>query len=441
MAALTSSSPPPGTSALLHRLQLRANDMIKESALDSSDALRALPSEIRLTELPWVTRRTLSTVFRALGDNVAPSAHELRPAREIAVQRADEGVPLSVVIRNWQAGFQRFWTEAAALARPEEGAEVAYLGTALISLFGTFSATLVDAYEQEQMILDSEKSSAGHLVARMILDGQEARPYADRFRIELAAEYHVLALAIAPTTDELVDDATGRLVAGRRKMRSMLSLPEFRRATSILTTLGPAGGHLLLPADPHATASTLAAAAELVERIRSSVGVAVRAGLVETVAIADVPSAGTLAAEVLRLSAGHRSERSVYRLADVALDFQLTRPGPAADHVGAVLAPIEPFPELIAFLQEYLRCDMDRGRTARALGVHPNTINNRLHRVASLSGIDPSGFVGVMAFGAALTVAASTPRDEVSGGFTGKSRKPANQSGISDDDGDRTRPA
>ncbi|NED70722.1 PucR family transcriptional regulator, partial [Streptomyces sp. SID10244] len=60
-------------------------------------------------------------------------------------------------------------------------------------------------------------------------------------------------------------------------------------------------------------------------------------------------------------------------------------------------------------------------RTARALGVHPNTINNRLHKVTSLSGVDPSSFVGVMAFGAALTVAADTPGDEVPGVFTGKS--------------------
>ncbi|MYR07737.1 hypothetical protein GTV32_16150 [Gordonia sp. SID5947] len=409
MAALTPTPPPAGTADLLNRLHARAAGMIKQSALDSSDALSALPPEIRLTELPWVTRRTLTTVFRSLGGNVTPNAEELRPAREIAVQRADEGVPLSVVIRNWQRGFERFWNEATSLSRSDEKDEMAYLGAALISLFGIFSATLVDAYEQEQVILDSEKSGAGHLVARMILDGQEAHPYADRFRIELADEYHVLALEIASTPDELVEDATGRLVAGRRKMRKILSLSEFRRTNPTLTTLGPAGGHVLMPVDPDGSSLAHTLAGELVERIRSSVGVPIRAGLVENVPIADVPDAGKLASEVLRLSGRQRARHTVARLDDVALEYQLTRPGPANDHLRGVLAPFDQSPDLITFLEEYLRCDMDRKRTARSLGVHPNTVNNRLHRVASLSGIDPTGFEGVMTFGAALTAAHGTP--------------------------------
>ncbi|MGK2320695.1 PucR family transcriptional regulator [Gordonia rhizosphera] len=409
MTVLTPTPPPAGTGDLLNRLQGRAAEIIKHSSWDTSEVLRTLPPEIRLTEVPWVARRNLSAIFRALRDNATPSDDELRPARAIAVQRADEGVPLSVVIRNWQRGFEGFWSEAASIARPEETAEIAYLGAALISLFGAYSATLVDAYEQEKVILDSEKSSAGHLVARMILDGQEARPYADRFRIELAAEYHVLALAIASTPEEQVEDATGRLVAGRRKMRRILSLPEFHRTNPTLTTLGPAGGHLLMPVDPNSRSSADVVAGALVERIRSSVDVPIRAGLVEAVPIADVPSAGTLASEVLRLSSAHRSERTIYRLADVALAYQLTRPGPASEHLRSVLEPLEPFPDLITFLQDYLRCDMDRARTARTLGVHPNTVNNRLHKVASLCGIDPAGFEGVMAFGAALIVANSTP--------------------------------
>lgn len=416
MSILSPTPPPVGTDELLNRLQSRASDMARRSSLDNADALRALPPEIRVTELPWVTRRTLSTVFGSLRRNESPTGDELRPAREIAVQRADEGVPLSVVVRNWERGFQRFWSDASAAADPADADIMAYLGTALLALFGTFTATLVDAYEQEQVVLASETSSAGHLVARMMLDGQEARPYADRFRIELHGGYHVLALQIASMPDELVDDATGRLVAGRRKMRKILTLAEFRRSSPTLTTLGPAGGHVLLPVDPDSAASAYEIATQLVDRIRSAVDVDIRAGLVAEVPIGEVSRAGHLATEVLHLSAGHRAGHAVYLLDDVALEFQLTRPGPALDHIRDALTPIEPFPELIEFLECYLDCDMDRGRTAKTLGVHPNTVNNRLHKVASLTGIDPTGFAGVMAFGAALAVRKHLPEEDVAAG-------------------------
>ncbi|AZG47152.1 PucR family transcriptional regulator [Gordonia insulae] len=404
MAALSTAAPPPRTGELLKRVQTRVSELVRQSALDDTDMLRSLPPEIRQTELPSVTRRNLSVILRAVAENAGPRDEDLRPAREIAVQRADEGVPLSLVIRNWQRGFRRLWDEATAVALADETAEVEYLGTALLSLFGTYTATLVEAYEQEQVVLGSEKSGAGHLVARMVLDGQDARPYADRFQIELVAQYSVLALDIAPMPEEAVDDTTGRLVAGRRKMRKILELADFRRSRALITTLGPAGGHILLPIDTDEDTSPYDTACDLVGRIRSAVGVPLRAGIVESVPIAEIPSAGQLASEVLRLSAMRDGDGAVYRLADVALDYQLTRPSPARAPLADVLEPIQPFPELIEFLECYLRCDMDRGRTARALAVHPNTINNRLHRVASLTGVNPGGFEGVMIFGAALAV-------------------------------------
>ncbi|MYR07743.1 hypothetical protein GTV32_16180 [Gordonia sp. SID5947] len=394
MRSLSPAPPPAGVEQLLKRLQTRVSELIRQSTLDDADLLRSLPSEIRQTELPSVTRRNLAVILRSIAENVGPDDEDLQPAREIAVQRADEGVPLSLVIQNWQRGFRRLWDEVSAVAHADETAEVTYLGTALLALVGTYTTTLAEAYEQEQVVLGSEKSGAGHLVARMLLDGQDARPYADRFQIELVKQYSVLALEIESTPDELVDDTTGRLVAGRRKMRKILGLTDFRRTRSMISTLGPAGGHLLLPVDPDDASTPYDTACDLVDRIHSAVGVMLRAGLVECVDVAELPSAGVLSTEVLRLSAGHPSERTVYRLADVALAYQLSRPSAAREHLRGMLAAVEPFPELIEFLECYLRCDMDRGRTARALAVHPNTVNNRLHRLTSLTGVDPSGFEG-----------------------------------------------
>ncbi|MFE9144968.1 helix-turn-helix domain-containing protein [Streptomyces tubercidicus] len=52
----------------------------------------------------------------------------------------------------------------------------------------------------------------------------------------------------------------------------------------------------------------------------------------------------------------------------------------------------------------FLDCDLDRRRTAQALNVHPNTVDNRLARAAQLTGLDPHTTHGVQLFGAALTL-------------------------------------
>ena len=45
-----------------------------------------------------------------------------------------------------------------------------------------------------------------------------------------------------------------------------------------------------------------------------------------------------------------------------------------------------------------------RRRTAQALGVHANTVDNRLDRVAALTGLDPRTTRGLQLLGAALVV-------------------------------------
>ncbi|MDN5765069.1 MAG: helix-turn-helix domain-containing protein [Humibacillus sp.] len=53
-------------------------------------------------------------------------------------------------------------------------------------------------------------------------------------------------------------------------------------------------------------------------------------------------------------------------------------------------------------LETFLSSNLDRGRTARALQVHPNTVNNRLKRIADLVGLDPGTTSGAAELSAAL---------------------------------------
>jgi PucR C-terminal helix-turn-helix domain len=61
-------------------------------------------------------------------------------------------------------------------------------------------------------------------------------------------------------------------------------------------------------------------------------------------------------------------------------------------------------------LRELYQADLDRGRTARRLGVHRSTLDYRLNRVEQLAGISPTSVQGILLFATArAATAASEP--------------------------------
>jgi DNA-binding PucR family transcriptional regulator len=90
-------------------------------------------------------------------------------------------------------------------------------------------------------------------------------------------------------------------------------------------------------------------------------------------------------------------------LADVLLEYQLSRPSDALPALGALLDPLERNTDLIRTLEVYLANDLDRRRAAAQLHVHPNTLDYRLRRIVELTGIDPSTARGLQLMGAALS--------------------------------------
>ncbi|WP_433324866.1 PucR family transcriptional regulator [Spirillospora sp. CA-294931] len=60
-------------------------------------------------------------------------------------------------------------------------------------------------------------------------------------------------------------------------------------------------------------------------------------------------------------------------------------------------------------LRVLYRCDLDRGRTARALSIHRSTLDYRLGRVELLTGISPTSVQGIVLFSAGLAADALGP--------------------------------
>ncbi|WP_054814248.1 PucR family transcriptional regulator [Nocardia arizonensis] len=110
--------------------------------------------------------------------------------------------------------------------------------------------------------------------------------------------------------------------------------------------------------------------------------------------------------ELLNMVHRLRLRPRLYRFDDLALEFQLTRPGPGRDRLDAVLAPLGERAVLLDTLRCYVANSQMRGRTAQQLKVHPNTVDNRLKRIGQLTGHDPLQPDGIWCLRSALIVRA-----------------------------------
>jgi sugar diacid utilization regulator len=69
------------------------------------------------------------------------------------------------------------------------------------------------------------------------------------------------------------------------------------------------------------------------------------------------------------------------------------------------VADVAARPDLWATLREFYQADLDRGRTARRLGIHRSTLDYRLSRVEQLTGASPTSVQGILLFAAAHAAA------------------------------------
>lgn len=390
---------PPSALRILDRVERRVPEISRAAAVDP--ALRHLPVAIRVKEVPETSSRYFALTIRALRDNQPMDETDLRGARERGARRAEDGVPLSLVLHNWFYGAHVFLRACTEEADPEAPDGLSYIVLAYFRLHETMIRTVTDAYQAEQSVIASEERGANHLVARLLVNGQDPGGEAERFGIPLADRYAVLALSLGTLPDEETEDATGRAVAGRRKLRGINRVLGQHGPFPALALLESQGGELLLP---DAGGDAYRDAVDMVTRIGAVSRVPVTAALVEPAAWAALPGSSGLARELLRLVQAEKRPPGVYRLDDVSLDYHLTRRTASTRPLLAVLAPLEPYPELLATLESYYRHDLDRRPTARALRVHPNTVNNRLNRIMDLLDMDPSKVESVLRLGTALKI-------------------------------------
>ncbi|MCX5409492.1 helix-turn-helix domain-containing protein [Streptomyces sp. NBC_00335] len=385
-AAGGESGAAPGlAAALLPRIPEMAAETVARLTADIP-AYRLLPDSVLGGDLVANTEAVLKLFFTTVAEGRAPTEAELAAPVAWGAERARDGVPLEAVLRVYPLGARRAWE--LAVAGPDPVADPYALVTGLLAFLGEVMPKVAEAYLREQADLDWEQREHGRNLAGVLLAGRPARRAAERYGRTLAERYEVVVLRLP----EAPDGATHRIL---RALRSELDgNPE------VLATFKGEGGVLLVPFGPDGTDG---ATRRLLARLDTAAELRCTAAAAVAEDHAAIPRAQAEASEVLTLAEDLGRPPGLYRLADLAVEYQLVQPGPARDALARVLAPLDDQPHLIATLREFIAAGYRRAEAAEALTVHRNTLTYRLGRIRLLTGHDATDPTGARHLAAALT--------------------------------------
>jgi hypothetical protein len=359
---------------------------------------RRLPVEELDGDIAGITRQAVRAFARSLREDRELDAAELRQIGASAVRRAEEGFPLEAVLTAYHAGAREIFAVGSAGSGSTDVADLLEVADRVLAFAGTVTGAVTRGYLEELRTKVGQEHTARRTLLSVLVDGGPVDVVARSAGITLPARYLVLSVELGPHADEAAPGVDAG-IAVRRKLRRFLAAFERCCGDGVLASLDGPGGLVLLPLagrppdspDWH----------ELLGEAGRAAGVDVLAAA-ETAAPPEVREAAAQTGEVLDVLRWFGRPPGLYRLDDVLVEYQLTRPGAARDRLAAILAPLQVHPELIETLETYLALETNRRRTATRLHVHPNTVDYRLRRVRDLTGADPLHPAGLPRLIAAL---------------------------------------
>lgn len=327
---------------------------------------------------------------------------ELAQQRDSAAQRAEEGVPLDAILTAYQVGIAMCWEETAQDAGPGDLPAVLEIMDRIMVLQQQLTSAVSGAYLEARQILDSQEHGGRHALMAALLTGEDLEDFTRRTGLRPAARYLTMTLALGTHDDEVGQaPGPGAGVAARRKIRRIRTALDRFAGTPALTALDETGGTVLLPVAEPPPWSGPGGLAGLIAEATRAAGVPVTAAA-ETAEPAAVPAAVARNTEIVGLVARTGRPSGLYRLADVLLEYQLSRPSEALNGLARLLHPLEAKPELLHTLETYLAHGLDRRAAAAALHVHPNTVDYRIRRIGRLTGLSPARPMDLQHLNAAL---------------------------------------
>ncbi len=361
-------------------------EKVLEAFFARSAAYRQLPHQLVDREITEAVTRNLQVFLRALREQRPPAPEELADQIATAVRRAQQGVPLEVVLSTYHVAAYVGWLSMAGVAEQDEVGDLLATVPALLQFLSAAVPAVAASYLAEQQALHAERREAARALVAALLTGREAEPLAERIGLELSSHHVVVAVR--------VEAAHGTLA---RRMRA--ELPK-----QALSALDQDGGTVLLPTSPDALESELGAAADLIRKLHTAAGVSLVGGIAAAESREDIPTAARQAADIAELVQRLGRPPGPYVLDDVLLEYQLCRPGPGRKRLARVMDRLAEHPDLLHTLRVFLNSDHNRHRTAESLHLHRNTLNYRLRRVTELTGYNPADPADIRLLAASLIV-------------------------------------
>ncbi|SOC47533.1 PucR C-terminal helix-turn-helix domain-containing protein [Blastococcus aggregatus] len=335
----------------------------------------SLPGEVQDLEVA-ATARSAIRAFLQHAQGLPGSRTGL--SEERAVQRAEEGIPLAALVQTYLLGAEVVVDALAAAAGPDDAAAVLHLTREQLRAVGLAVTRVAEAY----LAGAADQHVAVRELTWALVRGERPEDVAARYGLPLENGYLVLRVRAAHGGDRQAARAALRWVLARTAPRAG------GRALSLRDDLG--GFVLLPPSFP----------VEELTRPASSGDAVPVVGVAPAAAPADVPAAAARADRIAAVA----GRPGIHRLSDVLLEYHLTGPLDSAAEVAAVLEPLAGHPDLLPTLVAFLGADLNRRGAAQDLGVHANTVDNRLERIGELTGVDPRSARGIQLFGAAIAV-------------------------------------
>lgn len=333
----------------------------------------------------------------------AASMHDARTQfRRRAAHRAEEGMPLPILLRSYTIATRVLYEEFCRTAQPEEAVALPELARLLFATQDEAIDEVARAYQEELVLLGAARRDRRRELVRDLVAGVTPQDPAALDEFGLAKGATVLALRLGSGAEEsgagAADGADKAEPSIHRRLHRLHEAIDDSFAGQIPAHLEETGGHLLVPRT--GGDSPLAAAGPpipdaLAARLAEVWGGEVRIAVAVAAQPEQIGAAARTAGEILRLVCALGRAPGIYRLDDVLLEYHLTRRDESADRLSTLLDPLAERPDLLHTVRVFLEEEYDRRRTAHRLGLHPNTVDNRLARVTELTGLNPATPRGV----------------------------------------------
>jgi hypothetical protein len=402
--------------ALALRCEPKVNELARRMTRESFERVpgyTGLPDDVKDLEIAATVRHGARLFLRRV-NGPGPGGDEYRLFRERAAQRAEEGVPLHLLLRTHALGAYVLWQQLRETAEPGEEGALIELVDLLLRSHHSLVGAVAETYLDERSALEAEQREQLRFQLRGFLDGTREPDRALLEQLGLDGPALVLAVALEPAAETEtgapqpqpephdsgpVEADPGVRIALRRRLRRVQTALDQAFGTEVLCLFDAEAGRAVVPRGCEPPG-------DLAERLTRACRAEVRIAAVPAAAPGAVPDASHTAVEILRIARACGLPPGLHVLDDVLLEFHLSRPGPSSHRITALLDPVADRPELLLTLRTHLAQHQDRRRTAALLELHPNTVDNRLGRLTELTGLDLSS-----PHDAALAIASLVLRD------------------------------